>query len=251
MAFLLSLMQQQFSSHYVMKTLAGISFFFKLEGLQPCSGYFSVRQALKGYRRRSLVPDSRRPISVELLGGLCGATKLVCFSEYEALLFNTAFSFAFFGAFRISELVPANKKESSGISYEQVVVDQFGVRVWLQHSKMAQAGRGCLVNLQAQENVLVCPVALVQRFLGAKPPVGGQFFIHANLEPLTKYQFDSVLQKCLNQLGLQNFRFSSHSFRIGAASEAARKGLSETAIMEMGRWKLKCFKLYVRPNLFI
>lgn len=62
LTFLASLMQQQFSSHYVMKTLAGISFCFKLRGLLPCSGYFSVKQALKGYKRRSLIPDSRRPI---------------------------------------------------------------------------------------------------------------------------------------------------------------------------------------------
>lgn len=80
---------------------------------------------------------------------------------------------------------------------------------------------------------------------------GGFFLIHVNLMPLTKYQFDVVLKKCLEKMGLNNLRFSSHSFRIGAASEGARLGLPELDIKEMGRWKSQCFKLYVRPNLFV
>lgn len=164
LAFLSVLMQQQFSSHYVMKILAGISFFFRLRGLQPCPGYISVRQALKviGEGSKSWIVEDQYLWTY--LGGLCRTTKLVCFSEYEALLFNTTFSFAFFGAFRILELVPTNNRDLSGIWYDQVVVDHLGVHIWLQRSKMDQFGRGCLVNLQAQENVPVCPVASVQHF---------------------------------------------------------------------------------------
>lgn len=58
--------------------------------------------------------------------------------------------------------------------------------------------------------------------------------IYSNLAPLTKYQFDVGLQRCLECMGLGNLSFSSHSFRIGAASEAAQRGLKESAIMEMG-----------------
>lgn len=69
LAFIQSLMEQQFSYSYVSKTLAGISFF--LHGYPACVSYFSVRQVLKGYRRLHFTPDSRRPISGQLLRHLC------------------------------------------------------------------------------------------------------------------------------------------------------------------------------------
>lgn len=93
----------------MLKTLADISFFFRLLGLQPCTSYFSVKQALKGYKMSNFVANTRRPISLDILGGLCRFTEVVCFSAYKTLLFKTAFALAFFGAFRILELVPANK----------------------------------------------------------------------------------------------------------------------------------------------
>lgn len=39
-----------------------------------------------------------------------------------------------------------------------------------------------------------------------------------------------VLKKCLTHLKLSHLRITTHSFRIGAATEAARIGLEEKAI---------------------
>lgn len=123
-----------------MKTLAGVSFFFRLRGLPPYRSYFSVKQALKGYKRMTFVSGNRRPISLDILSGVCGVTKAVCFSTYEALLFGTAFVLVFFGACRISELVPGNRHGSSGILYDQVVADHSWVHILLQNSKTDQLG---------------------------------------------------------------------------------------------------------------
>lgn len=41
---------------------------------------------------------------------------------------------------------------------------------------------------------------------------------------------------------------SSHSFRIEAATEAARLGLNATMIKKVGRWKSDSYLLYIRPN---
>ena len=251
LAFLASLMRQHFSHSHVTKVLAGISFYFRLLGLKPCSDYFSVRQALKGYRRGNCSKDERRPISLDILSGLCRATSAVCFSDYEALLFRTAFALAYFGAFRISELIPANKKGVSGIRLEHVVLDRERVHIWLSCSKTDQGGRGRWVELKVQDGLATCPVALVKQFLGVRPPGGGNFLTHLDLLPLTKYQFDAVLKRSLGIMGLAAYKFSSHSFRIGAASEAARAGVPEGDIKALGRWKSNCYQVYVRPNLFI
>lgn len=93
------------------------------------------------------------------------------------------------------------------------------------------------------------PVVVIS-FLSVRPGGGsGHFLVHLDLSPVTKYQFTYVLKHCMAHLGLDNLKFSSHSFRIGAASDAATQGLPASAIMGLGRWKSDCFKCYVRPNL--
>ncbi|OCT97217.1 hypothetical protein XELAEV_18009446mg [Xenopus laevis] len=54
-----------------------------------------------------------------------------------------------------------------------------------------------------------------------------------------------------DQVGVAKIRKSSgsHSFRIGAATEAARLGLSEAVVKRIGRWESRRFKNYVRPTL--
>ncbi|CAJ0938555.1 unnamed protein product [Ranitomeya imitator] len=45
-------------------------------------------------------------------------------------------------------------------------------------------------------------------------------FCKDDSSPLTRFQFSSVLRRSLNFLGLDDFKISSHSFRIGEATEA-------------------------------
>ncbi|MGL5102545.1 MAG: hypothetical protein ACRC6N_08390, partial [Plesiomonas sp.] len=52
----------------------------------------------------------------------------------------------------------------------------------------------------------------------------------------------------LIQSGIPADNFSSHSFRIGAATTAAQKGLSQHQIQTLGRWSSEAFKSYIRSD---
>lgn len=52
----------------------------------------------------------------------------------------------------------------------------------------------------------------------------------------------------LRALGLCEYDYAGHSFRIGAATEAARLGLGEEVIQRIGRWESQRFRSYVRLN---
>lgn len=58
--------------------------------------------------------------SQSLFGGLCKATESVCWLAFEAALFKSAFSLAFFAALRISELVPLIKHKQGGLKMEDL-----------------------------------------------------------------------------------------------------------------------------------
>jgi hypothetical protein len=76
--------------------------------------------------------------------------------------------------------------------------------------------------------------------------VTGALYCHANGKPITRYQFSAVLRKVLISDGIQSDNFKSHSFRIGTASEASVNGISDSKIMELGRWKSQAVKNYLR-----
>ena len=79
LSFLNKLLASTVSWSQVNKTLAGVSFFGKLNNHPPCSSFFSVKQALKGYRKGAGSKDSRMAITPAILAKLCSATELVCF----------------------------------------------------------------------------------------------------------------------------------------------------------------------------
>lgn len=60
------------------------------------------------------------------------------------------------------------------------------------------------------------------------------FLVHEEGTPLTKFQFNAVLKKCFLYLG--SFKFRAHSFRIGAATEAAALGLGDDVVRNIRRW---------------
>lgn len=89
--------------------LARLAFLYKLLGHRDCTKDFLVRQVVKGYRRGHQPVDGRHPVSFELLASLFRVLPEVCLSAYVALLFQTAFSLAFFGALHIGELVSSSR----------------------------------------------------------------------------------------------------------------------------------------------
>ncbi|XP_040216858.1 integrase/recombinase xerD homolog [Rana temporaria] len=231
------------------KKLAGLAFLFKWQGLPDFTKDFWVRQALKGYRKQGRRLDTRRPVSFDILKGLMDMMGTVGSSGFEVTLFRAAFALAFFGAFRIGELVSPSKMVQGGMGASDVGWAPEGVTLWLRRSKTDQSGKGRAVQVFPIEGSELCPVGLVRKYLDIRPEVGGTFLVHENGAPLSRYQFVAVFRKCLGELGLVAKEFSAHSFRIGAATEAARNGLGEDAIKRIGRWESKRFCSYVRLQL--
>jgi site-specific recombinase XerD len=73
-------------------------------------------------------------------------------------------------------------------------------------------------------------------------------FVDDRNHPATRFWFQEHLKLTLIQSGIPAERFSSHSFRIGAATTAAKKGLSQQQIQDLGRWSSDAFKSYIRTN---
>ncbi|XP_075684263.1 uncharacterized protein LOC142652502 [Rhinoderma darwinii] len=238
-----------FSLAKVNRFVSALAFGFKLRGLRDVSKEFLVGQALKGLRRGRVEADRRRPVSFALLGSLGLSLVSVCRSPFEVELFQLAFSLAFFGALRIGELVSPSTKRAGGLRLEEVGLYGDRLELLLRRSKTDQMGKGKRIVLFALPGSAMCPVACMRAF---KLRVGSPelpLLRHENGSFLSRYQFGVVFKKCLAAVGVAAGPYSSHSFRIGAATEAGRWGLDDEGVRRIGRWESNRFRTYVRPHL--
>ena len=106
------------------------------------------------------------------------------------------------------------------------------------------------VNILIYSDEPVCPVSLVRDYLALRGLSSGPLFCWPGGQPILRSFFSTSLRQALHYCGLDSERYKSHSFRIGAASWAASKGLSDAQIRVFGRWKSNAFLKYIRnPSL--
>ena len=73
----------------------------------------------------------------------------------------------------------------------------------------------------------------------------GPLFLLQDGRPFSRALLTDWLRRFLTAAGVQG-SFSSHSFRIGAATVAARNGIPDHLIKELGRWTSHAYQLYIR-----
>ena len=94
----------------------------------------------------------------------------------------------------------------------------------------------------------ICSVMVMKDYLfQAQPPSSHPLF--AFVQPrqwLTRKNLTTELRTILQHCGLPANNFYSHSFRIGAATTAAKAGLPPWLIKVLGRWSSDCYERYIR-----
>ncbi|WP_226661490.1 site-specific integrase [Microbulbifer aggregans] len=141
----------------------------------------------------------------------------------------------FFGAFRRSELV--------AIQVEDLVWEEEGLVIRIPRSKTDQSGEG-LVRALPFGNPSVCPASALKTWLTHTGITNGPVFLAVNRwdqiqqRPLNPASINDLLKK----LGTEcNFDFvdtlSSHSFRRGLSTSAARENVDFELIKKQGGWK--------------
>ena len=170
---------------------------------------------------------------------------------YDRCLLWAAMTTCFFGFFRSGEITVA-----SGVTFAPAIHLAWGdvainsedpptLRVFLKRSKTDQFGRGVHVYMQATNNQL-CPVNAVTTYVAMRGTSSGPFFRWQEGAPLTKAQFVDKVRETMLQAGIPTEGYCGHSFRIGAATEAARSGVPDSTIQSLGHWASGAFLRYIR-----
>lgn len=235
--------------------IAGIAFQHKIRGWQDPTKTFVAQKLLEGCKRLNGRADTRLPVTLTILQDMLSALGRACRSNYEVALFEAAFTLAFFAFLRVGEFTTKsrNDKGERVLAVHDIAFKDPGhsaVQVRVRFSKTDQHGRAVVLVICKAPGVPICPVAAIERYLAIRPVCVGPFFIHMDKSPLTRFQFQSILTKSLLFSGHSVGKYSTHSFRIGAATTAAVCGFTPDEIKCFGRWRSGAFKRYIRPQDF-
>ena len=177
--------------------MSGISFCCKIKNVTDPTNNFIISKLHNGFHRLHKRIDTRLPITYDILRSIVGALPAICYSSFEAQLFKAIFSLAFFGFFRIGELVVSNLNcDGHALLINDVHIEGLSaLKIALRSSKTDQQGKGVVLYIP-QIGTESCPVHNVREYLKLRKRNDCQsFFCHSNNLPVTRYQFASVLKK--------------------------------------------------------
>ena len=203
--------------------------------------------ALSGQQRATI----RLPITPAILRRMRpSALQNPSTTSYQETMLWAAATMCFFGFFRAGEITVPNLAAfdaSVNLAWGDVAVADTGeaLQVWLKRSKTDQYGRGTEVFLGATGDDL-CPVQAVRLYATRRGTAAGAFFCSQEGAPLTKTRFVELVRAALASAGVPVAGYSGHSFRIGAATAAARAGIPDSTIQALGRWTSPAFLTYIR-----
>ena len=119
------------------------------------------------------------------------------------------------------------------------------LEVHIRYSKTDPYGAGSPYSAGPDRRHLVshCSCVAIPRH---SPPSRGPLFIFQDGSPLTRAKLVLQMRQALAQAGIDTSKYAGHSFRIGAATTAARAGLHDSLIQTLGRWQSSAFMSYIR-----
>lgn len=163
-------------------------------------------------------------------------------------------SVAFGGMFRLGELCYeprdlTNRKvfEATRLCREDVTFaeDDAYAAIRLKRSKGDSEFESTTIYLSPSP--VACPIQAPRRLftLDKRKPIDPLFHIRG---ACTKKKGIAALKSRMVATGLDPASFTGHSFRKGAASEAARRGVTYDDIQLLGRWRSDAARLYIRND---
>lgn len=255
MAFVALLYQEKLSGSTVKNYLAATRYTQISLGMGDPNIGDMVRldYVVKGLKRISTAAPSRPrlPITPEILGQLRNVWQTWRAQRDAAMLWSAA-TMCFFGFLRVGEVVAPSDHgfdSSANLAYGDVrtdsIVDPQYLEVRIKASKTDPFRKGVSVYLGRTAGNL-CPVAATLHYMVLRGSAGGPFFTYANGRLLTRERFVAAVRSALAVAGLDCTLYAGHSFRIGAATTAARQGIQDSLIKTLGRWESAAYTVYIR-----
>ena len=241
--------QGGFAPASIASTLSAISYVHKMHIYLDPTAAFVVRKLFQGATKLMPSCDQRAPITQAILNQLVDSTQYISISYYDRLLTSAMYLLAFHAFLRIGEIAAATPAQSSTVlQFSQIAVTSSDCSVVF-HTYKHYSGPPVTLSVPAHADSALCPVKAMRLYIAVRGNSPGPLFMFPGGAPVSKSFFSVQLKKSLTWAGLPHGSYKGHSFRIGAATTAAMRGMSDEEIQRMGRWKSQAFRKYIRITM--
>ena len=214
-----------------------------------------LEYVLKGIKRTQAEEGKgsreRLPITMEIMRKLKQVWDKRA-QQWDTRMIWAACCLCFFGFLRISEITaPSNSgfNPRDHLCVSDLAVDRkirpSLLKVSIKKSKTDPFRKGVGLFLGRTDSD-VCPVTAITSYLEMRGSSAGILFKFEDGCPLTRASFVEAVRAGLREAGLKQASYCSHSFRIGAATTAAKVGIEDSVIKTLGRWESVAYLQYVK-----
>jgi hypothetical protein len=240
--------------------LADLKLAHKLKNMD-CSQFndFYLKSMIKGAERlalySSICKKTRLVLSYPLLKLLGNEIAVSNWSDDSKRIFWTASCLAFFGSFRLGEILSPNESSfgKETLTWEDIQIFENHAVVNIRFPKSLRSKRGDFVDIFPFPDC--CPLSALKGLKASKIKSlvkKGPVFTFDNGKFLTSDTFIATLRLLLARHIGENAKFlSGHSFRAGipAALSNCPNIASDDDIHKWGRWNSSSYQLYTRLKL--
>ncbi|XP_048254616.1 uncharacterized protein LOC125381595 [Haliotis rufescens] len=179
----------------------------------------------------------RLPITSSILTKLCHLLDQGVFTSSLNIMLKAVCCLAFFAFLRCGEFTCDRFSPHVNLCFNSVKTDPFrkGVNIVLHRM-----------------NTAICPVHNMLTYMYHRKQSGTSphdpLFVSPSGSALSRKFFIQCLKTLLSMAGYDDKAYNGHSFRIGAATSAASKGVPDHMIQTLGRWTSACYTRYIRTS---
>ncbi|XP_062570433.1 uncharacterized protein LOC134232478 isoform X2 [Saccostrea cucullata] len=253
--FISNCYQKGLAPQTVCTYLSALAHFSKMKGHVDPTQNFVIKRTIQGFQKLKSRADVRMPITPSILQKLVNSLYLCTSSFYEKCLFKAMFLLAFHAFLRIGEIT-STTKSSTVLPLAAIQLEKYPnakpkeMTLTLTNFKHHQGKPPVTFQIAADtEKPETCAVLAMFDYLHVRGEEDGPLFMLRDHSPITRHMFNEQLKISLTFLGYDTKIYKGHSFRIGAASWAKSKGVSDDQIQLLGRWKSEAFRRYIRIPL--
>jgi hypothetical protein len=251
-----ALTENGLKSSTVRSYLSSIAMAHKLSDMEHNCSNFIVNLLLRGAENlclyKPIVRNTRKVMTLPLLKIIGHYVATSNWSENSKLVFWSACVVAFFGSFRLGEILPAysdNFNPDETLLWRDVNFnskDSVLINIKIDKNKNQQ---GSFVDLFRFDGHNCCPVSSLRAMHDLNPSPNSPVFSFSNGLNLTVRKLNSTLHVLLYPaLGESAFMICGHSFRAGLPSAMANdpEAVKDFEICQWGRWSSESYLLYTR-----
>ena len=240
--FIMHLFNSKMSASSISSYISAISYYHKINSQDDTTKSFHISQLLTSIRKSRPSTDKRKPITKEILANICHNLYKLNLSKFELTLFRCMFATAFYFGLRISEFT----QSTHNIQLSQIKCSNSHLSVNFKTFKHSSSEP--YTHRISKVNGQWCPVKLMNKFLPLRGNNQGALFTQKGT-PISARCFSNMFKQALIMSNICPTHYSSHSFRIGAASLWSSTGKSDTDIRRLGRWKSSANLTYIRNDV--